>query len=148
MTGAELQSMTNAGLGIGQSTLDQMHHSLTAPTLDQEAEQLFGLSVNQYNSLTSTDFSRPGYDIPTHTPPMTDEDGGTPPMLSGRKNLQQSLQNMRDEAWSASTADVSTRSLLWDKIPADVVKEFKRMVLASESANASPRRGEGVENET
>jgi hypothetical protein len=47
---------------------------------------------------------------------------------SHRRNLADTLKAMRDEAKGDSAADVYTRSLLWDRIPTEVVQEFKRMV--------------------
>ncbi|KAH0416674.1 hypothetical protein KCU90_g13398, partial [Aureobasidium melanogenum] len=50
-----------------------------------------------------------------------------PPSQSLRPNLAETLGRMR-EARGPSAADVYTRSLLWDTIPEDVVKAFKRAV--------------------
>ena len=47
---------------------------------------------------------------------------------------------MRDEAKGQSAAEVYTRSLLWDRIPTEVVHEFKRMV---EESNALSAPGSG-----
>lgn len=101
--------------------LDAVHSKLVGQTKDQEAEAAFSLSVRQYNSLTSTDFGRRGYGS---------EDEPSSPSASSsnhRRNLADTLKAMRDEA-KGDTADVYTRSLLWDRIPSEVVQEFKRIV--------------------
>lgn len=127
---AEFASISNpSGLGLDASHLDHLHHNLVMPTKDQEAEQLFSLTANQYNSLTSTEFNRPAYHMASDTPPTTDE-GSTSP-TSGRKTLAQALQSRHDDH---SKAAVYTRSLLGEQIPADIVKEFQKMVRDSESS--------------
>jgi hypothetical protein len=50
----------------------------------------------------------------------------TPP--GRRRNLAEMLANMQDEHTQNSKAEVYTRSLLWDQIPTDVVRQFKEMV--------------------
>ncbi|KAF2096926.1 hypothetical protein NA57DRAFT_42213 [Rhizodiscina lignyota] len=132
LSGAEFASISNpSGLGIDDSTLGQMHHNLVMPTKEQEAEQLFGLTPNQYNSLTTTEFNRPAYNM-QDSPPATDEASTSP--TSGRKTLAQALQNRHDEAWTNGKAAVYTRSLLGEQIPADIVREFQRIVQQSGDA--------------
>jgi hypothetical protein len=50
-----------------------------------------------------------------------------PPSQSLRPNLAETLGRMR-EARGQSAAEVYTRSLLWDTVPEDVVRAFKRAV--------------------
>jgi hypothetical protein len=117
------------------STLDSFSQALMQPTKEQEAEATFSLSTAQYMSLTSADFSR-----------STSDDEGISPLTPGssnsagthRRNLAETLRAMREEAKGESAAEVYTRSLLWDRIPSDVVKEFKRMVEES-----NPQAGGG-----
>ena len=45
-----------------------------------------------------------------------------------RRNLAEMLANMQEEHTRSSKAEVYTRSLLWDQIPTDVVRQFKEMV--------------------
>jgi hypothetical protein len=99
--------------------LDNMHSQLTRPSKRQEAEAAFSLSLKQYESLTSTDFAEPPYS----TPP--EDDSASSP--SHRRHLVDTLKAMREDVKGQATANVYTRSLLWERIPDDVVQQFKRM---------------------
>lgn len=141
LTSADLSSM---------STLDRMHAELTAATADQQNEQLFGITPAQYNSLTTVDFSRPPYglspldedDCPTPTSSATANAYTTSGQVGGhRRNLAQTLATMREEAKGHTAAEVYTRSLLWERIPTEVVMEFKRMV--EENDAVAGKIGEG-----
>lgn len=101
------------------SRLDQMHHRLTAPTKQQEIDQAFSLTTAQYASIANMQH-------PSHN----DEQGGIIPhdgvTTHPRRNLAEALAEAYPEP--NSKAQVYTRSLLWDQVPADVVKQFKQMV--------------------
>ncbi|GKT83184.1 LOW QUALITY PROTEIN: BZIP transcription factor [Colletotrichum tofieldiae] len=101
--------------GVAPSMLGQLGDSLTQPTDEQTNEQLFGLSAAQYNGL-------PG--LPQQRPERSTS--------QGRKNLADALAAMRNTKQSA--AEVYTRSLLWDQIPSEVVRNFAKMVSESNSA--------------
>ncbi|KAF2754079.1 hypothetical protein EJ05DRAFT_494523 [Pseudovirgaria hyperparasitica] len=119
-----------------KTSLDQHFNQLSAPTKDQEAEAAFGMTASQYNSLTSTDFSRRVFSVPSD-----DSSEGLSPSSqpSYRRNLAESLAAMRQQNKGEGAAEVYTRSLLWDRIPAEVVRDFKRMVEESERiATTSP----------
>lgn len=105
--------------GVAPSMLGQLGDSLTQPTDEQANEQLFGLSAAQYNGVSSQDFIN-------NAPERTTS--------QGRKNLADALSAMRTNKQSA--ADVYTRSLLWDQIPSEVVRNFAKMVSESNSAKA------------
>ncbi|KAI3556568.1 bZIP transcription factor [Colletotrichum abscissum] len=105
--------------GVAPSMLGQLGDSLTQPTDEQANEQLFGLSAAQYNGVSSQDFLN-------NAPERTTS--------QGRKNLADALSAMRTNKQSA--ADVYTRSLLWDQIPSEVVRNFAKMVSESNSAKA------------
>jgi hypothetical protein len=106
---------SNHMVGLG-SSLDALNHQLVQPTKQQEEEQLFSLTVDQYNSVTSGDF------------------GGEPETSTsqGRRNLEERLGAMRSSN-KASVAEVYTRSLMWDKVPVDVVRDFAALVSQFES---------------
>ena len=106
-------------VGLSGSSLGTMSHQLLRPTKEQEQEQLFSLSVDQYNGVTSQEFLR------------EPEPSG---VSQGRRNLGASLAAMRDEH-QASAAEVYTRSLLWDTVPAEVVREFAKFVSDSNAQN-------------
>ncbi|KAK0632531.1 hypothetical protein B0T14DRAFT_560215 [Immersiella caudata] len=98
---------------VAPSMLGDMVDSLTQPTEQQTNEQLFSMSVSQYNGLNSQDF-----------PPTAPAEKST---SQGRRNLADALANMRNTD-KQSAAEVYTRSLLWDQIPSDVVRNFAKMV--------------------
>ncbi|KAI2636919.1 bZIP transcription factor [Hypomontagnella submonticulosa] len=106
--------------GVAPSMLGDLADSLTQPTQEQTNEQIFSLTPAQYNSVTSQDFLR--------TPP-------TRSTSQGRRNLAEALNNMRSTE-KQSAAEVYTRSLLWDQIPGDVVRNFAKMVAECNNANS------------
>lgn len=113
---------------VAPSMLGDMVDSLTHTTEQQANEQLFSLSVEQYNDLSSQDFPR-----------------GAPAEKSsgpGRRNLADALANMRTTD-KQSAAEVYTRSLLWDQIPSDVVRSFAKMVAESSGQQGTVGRDDG-----
>lgn len=110
--------------------LDAVHSKLITPSKAQEADAAFSMSVSQYDSLTQ-DFKRPSYSS------SSDDEAITPSTStsSHRRNLADTLKAMRDDAKGESTSNVYTRSLLWDRIPSDIVQQFKQIVDASVSSS-------------
>ena len=111
ISGAEMAQMT-----AGNGNLDELHASLTMPTKEQEQEQVFSLNADQYNALTTFDDSNVDYK-PQQQP----------------SNLQQALTNMRNHAGQkvpprGATSDIYSRSLMWDRVPEKVIRDFRRMV--------------------
>ncbi|KAI8630525.1 bZIP transcription factor [Xylariaceae sp. FL1651] len=102
--------------GVAPSMLGDLTDSLTQPTEQQTNEQVFGLTPAQYNGITSQDFNR------------------APQPSSTRRNLAEALATMRHTE-KQTAADVYTRSLLWDQIPGDVVRNFAKMVQECNGAN-------------
>ena len=113
---------------VAPSMLGDMVDSLTQPTEQQANEQLFSLSVEQYNDLSSQDFPR--------ATPAEKSTG------AGRRNLAEALANMRNTD-KQSAAEVYTRSLLWDQIPGDVVRTFAKMVAESSGQQGTAGRDDG-----
>lgn len=114
ITGAQIAEMT-IGTGLANpapSNLEELHDHLAMPSKQQEDEQAFGINVNQYNSMTT--FEEDELDFKPHPP----------------SNLQQALAAMRNNGIQTNkvTSDVYSRSLLWDRLPAKVVNDFRRMV--------------------
>ncbi|KAK6078774.1 bZIP transcription factor [Seiridium cupressi] len=105
--------------GIAPSALGGLSDSLTQPTHEQTKEQLFSMTPAQYNGVTSQDF------LQNAPPPSTSQ---------GRRNLAESLAAMRNNE-KQSAAEVYTRSLLWDQIPRDVVRNFAKMVAEANAHN-------------
>lgn len=108
ISGAEMAQLT-AG---ASSSLDELHNSLTMPTKEQQQEQVFALNADQYNSLTTFDDSHVDYKSQQQP-----------------SNLQQALTNMRNNAaHKRPISDVHSRSLMWDRVPDKVIRDFRRMV--------------------
>ena len=118
-------SRTSINRQSATSPLASLHHDVTAPTQQQQREQIFSLSVDQYNHIT-TDDGFNGQQSPSQVP--------------RRRSLGDTLAAMRAQK-QGSASEVYTRSLLMDKVPADVVRDFARMVEES-------KRGEGQSERT
>nr|POF12736.1 hypothetical protein CFP56_09888 [Quercus suber] len=98
------------------SRLDQMHSRLLSPTKQQEIDEAFALTPSRWASIANIDF-------PAAEASGSSHHDTTRPR---RRNLAAALQEMYPE--QNSKAEVYTRSLLWEQIPADVVQQFKQMV--------------------
>lgn len=117
---APVQSMGGHEMvGVTSSTLGDLADNLAQPTEEQNHEQLFSLSAAQYNGLTSQDFLR-------HSPQRSTS--------QGRRNLGETLAAMRANS-KKSAAEVYTRSLLWDQVPSEVVRNFAKLVSECNSRN-------------
>ncbi|MCJ1405027.1 hypothetical protein MMC11_008253 [Xylographa trunciseda] len=103
----EIASLSNA-------PLETLHHRLTAPSEEQLHNQVFSLSSIQYNELSSDG----GHD-PQHAP-----------KYHIRRTITDALAAIRG-AQEGSAAEIYTRSILWDKVPKDVVRDFARMIAES-----------------
>lgn len=103
-----------------RSRLEHMHHRLTSPTKQQEIDSAFSLTTAEYASVTNMDYQ--AYD----DRPRSSHYQEIP--SRPRRNLAEALASMQDSHAQNSKAEVYTRSLLWDQIPTDVVKQFKEMV--------------------
>ena len=114
-----------------QDRAGAIHRSMTEYSKAQEADQVFSLTPAEYNALTSAAQS-------------ADEPHGDATITHNRRNLAESLANLRQESIThgSNTAEVYTRSLLWDQIPADVVKQFKELVSESRRSNEAATRGQ------
>jgi len=102
----------NDMVGVSSSILGDLADSLAQPTEEQKHEQLFSLSAAQYNGVTSQDFLQ-------NSPPRSTS--------QGRRNLGETLAAMRSNS-KQSAAEVYTRSLLWDQVPSEVVRNFAKLV--------------------
>lgn len=108
-----ISSMVDTSMvGVTSSSLGDLVDSLAQPTQEQTNEQLFSLSAAQYNGLTSQEFNNP----PQRS------------TSQGRRNLGETLKAMREGNKKESAAEVYTRSLLWDQVPSEVVRNFAKMV--------------------
>lgn len=105
-------SRASVGSRPNSSPLASMHHDLTTPSQQQQRDQVFSLSVDQYNHITSDD--------------IYDEHPG-PSQAPRKRNLGDTLAAMRAQK-QGPAAEIYTRSLMLDKVPADVVRDFARMM--------------------
>lgn len=105
--------------GTAPSMLEELGDSLTQPTQEQMNEQIFSLSAAQYDGVNSQEFLQNAPERSTS---------------QGRKNLADALAAMRVANKQGGPADVYTRSLLWDQIPNDVVRNFAKMVAECNNA--------------
>ncbi|TVY85445.1 hypothetical protein LSUE1_G000145 [Lachnellula suecica] len=110
----------NEMIGVTQSALGEFADSLAQPTEEQSNEQIFSMSVAQYNGLTSQDFLQ-------NTPQRSTS--------QGRRNLGETLAAMRINS-KKSAAEVYTRSLLWDQVPSEVVRNFAKLVSECNTRNS------------
>lgn len=118
-------TLSAAEIASLSSPLTSLHHQLVTPTEEQQREQIFALSANQYNSITSNDFF----------------DDTNPPIHFPRRNLGEALAAMRHNKQKPA-AEVYTRSLMWDEVPTNIVRDFARMVAECNSGIAKPKTGE------
>ncbi|CEJ57757.1 hypothetical protein PMG11_06438 [Penicillium brasilianum] len=94
------------------STLDELHDTLLLPSEEQQRAQVFALNADQYNSLTT----------------FEDDGASFKPQPS---NLQAALAAMRNNAAQHRVhtgEDVYSRSLMWERVPEKVIRDFRRMV--------------------
>lgn len=96
--------------------IDRMHRTITSPSKQQEIDQAFSLTPAQYASMTNMDY------------PAYNQQSGNDPAPPQKRNLAEALANLEQSQPRDSKAEVYTRSLLWDQIPADVVRQFKEIV--------------------
>ncbi|KAJ6446028.1 basic-leucine zipper domain-containing/DNA binding domain-containingprotein [Purpureocillium lavendulum] len=104
------------GMHVAPSMLEELGDALAQPTEQQTNEHIFSMSPNQYNGVHNQDFNPP-----------------KPSTSQGRKNLAEALAEIRDDK-PTGAAEVYTRTLLWNQIPREVVRNFAKMV--SECSNA------------
>ncbi len=123
-------------VGLTASSLDVLQQQLLQPTPAQEQEQVFGLTPDQYNNVVAPHSYYQGElgPSPSHTPTG-------PTMSKGRRELAAMRDRQRGGKNAESAAEVYTRSLLWDKVPAEVVREFARFVMANGGGETSSGSG-------
>lgn len=123
ISGAEMAQITS-GPAATTSSLDELHDTLAMPSKQQEDAQVFALNPDQYNALTTFDESVSG----------DGNHGENKDKAQKPTNLQQAFEAMRNQDnrrkmnGARATSDVYSRSLLWDRVPEKVLRDFKRMV--------------------
>ena len=109
-TPSNLPSMNNQNA----NKLDQLHRHMISPSKQQSDEAAFALTPAQYAAFTDVGPSVNEYRDPSHVNPA-------------RRSLAEALANEHTVS-SGNKADIYTRSLLFEQIPPDVVRQFKEMV--------------------
>jgi hypothetical protein len=119
-SGTAANGWSGVSIGMAEPTsigLGELGDALTQPTQQQTNEQIFSISSAQYNGVTAQDF------IQT-TPEKTTS--------QGRRNLAEALAAIRNggnrQNGGGGAAEVYTKSLLWDQIPNQVVRDFAKMI--------------------
>ena len=112
---------------LSSSPLATLHHQLATPSHAQQREQAFSLSANQYNGITSGEIL----------------DEPDPPVATHRRNLGEALAALRNDK-QGSAAEIYTRSLMWNQVPTDVVRDFARMVAECNSGAARLESGDSL----
>jgi hypothetical protein len=124
------QAHANAN-NLDRNRMDHVQRRITAPTKQQQHDHAFSLTTSQYASMTNPAF--PIYD----QQPAPGQDSTAP---QPRRNLADALASMEQEHARNSKSEVYTRSLLWDQIPADVVRQFKQLVHAHNEIETRERQ--------
>ena len=113
------------GVDVPVTPLERLHERLTKPNEFQLRQQAFSLTPAQYNDL-STDGA-----LLSHQNPNSN---------TGR-SLGEALTRIRS-ASRGPAAEVYTRSLLMERIPSEIVKDFARMVGESAAGPQVPLKPE------
>jgi hypothetical protein len=124
---ASMPMTVDAGAG---SLLGDLGDSLTQPTQEQTNEQIFSLSAQQYNGVLDQDFIH-----------NNQHERYT---SQGRRNLAEALAAMQTTDKQNGAAEVYTRSLLWDQIPREVVRNFAKMVADCNNAQNEQQCNEAI----
>lgn len=107
-----------------ESSVAMLNAQLAESSLEGDRESFAQLTASEYNDVTSKDFLR------------VSKTGS----IRGRKHLEDGLASMRSHS-KPDAAEVYTRSLLWDKVDAEVVRRFA--VFVQRAAARSGAGGEG-----
>lgn len=113
--------------GVAAPMLGELNDFIQ-PSRAQTNEQAFSMSAAQYNGVSDQSFMQNG---PADR--MTEQS-------QGRKNLAAALAEIRSTNKQTGSADVYTRTLLWDQIPRDVVRDFVKMFAENNAAQIDPQQ--------
>ena len=120
------------------SSLQTLHHRLITPSAEQHHAQAYGLSAEQYNALSADDDADGEADDDETT--LGNHQSGTQHSLSGhRRSLREVLGSLRQNKAVGAAGEAYTRSLLWNEINPEVVRDFARMVQARDAGDAGGR---------
>ncbi|CEJ90513.1 hypothetical protein VHEMI06293 [[Torrubiella] hemipterigena] len=100
---------------VDTSSLEGAANNILPRTGDQQS---FAMAAEQYSGMSDQEFLQ-------HLNPPQDHRVPN----QGRKSLAEALENLQQTSRQAGMAEVYTRSLLWNKVPNDVVRNFAKMVV-------------------
>jgi hypothetical protein len=120
ISGAEMAHMSSHTNHVHATNLDALHHSLTTPSRHQQETAAFSLSAASYNHLTNPEDPDPFLSNPS------DEYLDAKP--SRLQAAYASMQEARQDMDRVIGGNLHERSLLWERVPEKVVRDFRRMV--------------------
>jgi hypothetical protein len=110
---------------VGLDSSLAMLNQLDKPSVEQQHESFLQLTPAEYNDVTSNNYLR-----------------DPEPAARNRRHLEEGLASMRNNKPSA--ADVYTRSLLWDKVDAEVVRRFAAFAQRAQHAQQASTGDRGA----
>ena len=123
ISGPEMARMT-----IGpQNNLEALHSSLTTPSRRQRETEAFSLSAASYDHLTNPDPFLSGSDA------HDDETFEAKP--SRLQTAFDAMQESRRDVDKVINRGVTDRSVMWERVPEKVLRDFRRMVEDAEMAH-------------
>lgn len=123
------------------SSLENLHQSLSTPSRHQETAALFSLSASSYQHLT--DPFNEGVNTDTE-PDLIAEAPQPTDLQKAFANMQAQKDNLDKLTGMGSKA--RERSLLWDSVPPEVIKNFEAMVQKSTNTDKGHNRVETMEH--
>jgi hypothetical protein len=124
ISGAEMAHMSSNPSQAHTTTLDALHHTLTTPSRHQQETAAFSLSAASYNHLTNPEDPDPFLSNPS------DEYLDAKP--SRLQAAYASMQEARQDMDRVIGGNLHERSLLWERVPEKVIRDFRRMVEQAE----------------
>ena len=115
ISGPEMARMTNSA----PDNLEALHSSLTAPSRRQRETAAFSLSAASYDHITNPDPFLSG-------PDASDETFDTRP--STLQTAFDAMQESRQNVDKVINREVNERSVMWERVPEKVLRDFRRMV--------------------
>ena len=126
ISGAEMAHMSSHPSHHAHATtsLDALHHTLTTPSRHQQETAAFSLSAASYNHLTNPEDPDPFLSN------ASDEYLDAKP--SRLQAAYASMQAERQDMDRVIGGGLHERSLLWERVPEKVLRDFRRMVEQAE----------------
>jgi hypothetical protein len=107
-----------------ESTMDVLS-SFDKITPEQQREQFMQLTPAEYNDVTSNNFLREPEPVNQHS----------------RRRIQENLASMRNA--KSTAAEVYTRSLMWDRVDAEVVRRFAAFARRAQTVGGASSNDDG-----